>query len=98
MFGRALRGAPDALIGWEQSLFEVTDAAFVATSGKRHHNIVRFTSREEDRIPGVVCARAAVHGDGNRASDAPVLINSRSFAHTTPGMRSSSRPVKRTML
>ena len=51
-FGRTLRGEPDALVGFARDLFEVTDAAFVAASGKAHHAIVRFTGRDDDRVPG----------------------------------------------
>ena len=53
-FGRRLRGYPDELVGFEQDLFEVEDPAFVATSGKSHHAIVRFTGRTESRVCGTV--------------------------------------------
>jgi gamma-glutamyl AIG2-like cyclotransferase len=52
-FGRRLAGVADALVGFEQGLFEVTDPAFVAQSGKALHNIVRFTGRDGDRVPGM---------------------------------------------
>jgi len=52
-FGRRLAGHPDSLTGFEQSLFEVKDLAFVAASGKAHHAIVRFTGRAEHRVPGM---------------------------------------------
>ena len=53
-FGRLLRGRPDELVGFEQTVREVADAAFVAESGKRLHAIVRFNGRDECRVPGTV--------------------------------------------
>ena len=53
-FGRLLRGQADELVGFEQSVFRIEDPAFVATSGKADHAIVRFTGRNEDRVSGVV--------------------------------------------
>ena len=53
-FGRRLDGAPDELVGFEQSLFEITDPEFVATSGKAHHAIVRFNGRDDSRVRGTV--------------------------------------------
>jgi hypothetical protein len=53
-FGRRLVGSPDELLGFEQGLFEVTDPAFVAASGKSHHAMVRFTGRDEHRVAGTV--------------------------------------------
>jgi hypothetical protein len=53
-FGRLLQGQPDELVGFEQSLLEVEDPEFVATSGKRHHAVVRFNGRDESRVPGTV--------------------------------------------
>jgi len=51
-FGRLLRGHADSLVGFEQSLFEITDPEFVASSGKAHHAIVTFTGRSDSRVPG----------------------------------------------
>ena len=53
-FGRRLAGTPDALPGFEQSMFEIEDKEVVATSGKTHHPIVRFTGRASDLVPGTV--------------------------------------------
>ncbi len=53
-FGRLLHGEPDELIGFEQSLFEVTDPDFVSASGKAHHAIVTFTGRSDSRVAGTV--------------------------------------------
>ena len=54
MFGRLLRGTPDELVGFEQSLLEIEDPEFVATSGKSHHAIVTFSGRAADRVRGTV--------------------------------------------
>jgi len=53
-FGRLLQGRPDELIGFEQSLLEVEDPEFVATSGKAHHAIVKFNGRDDSRVSGTV--------------------------------------------
>ncbi|HYB40995.1 MAG TPA: gamma-glutamylcyclotransferase family protein [Candidatus Methylomirabilis sp.] len=53
-FGRLLEGQPDELIGFEQSLLEVEDPQFVATSGKAHHAIVAFNGRGDSRVKGTV--------------------------------------------
>ena len=53
-FGRVLEGRPDALIGFQQSLFQIDDPEFVATSGKAHHAIVRPTGNPHDRVSGTV--------------------------------------------
>ncbi len=53
-FGRRLDGHPDELVGFEQSLFEINDPAFIAASGKAFHAIVTFTGRDTDRVKGTV--------------------------------------------
>jgi hypothetical protein len=53
-FGRALRGEPDELVGFEPGLFRIDDAEFVAASGKALHAIVRFNGRAHSRVPGTV--------------------------------------------
>jgi hypothetical protein len=53
-FGRLLKGERDVLPEYEQGLFTVEDEAFVATSGKAHHAIARFTGRATDCIRGTV--------------------------------------------
>jgi len=53
-FGRRLRGEADALVGFEQSPFEITDPAFVASSGKAVHAIVRYTGDDRSRVSGTV--------------------------------------------
>ena len=51
-FGRLLRGEPDDLVGFEESVLRVGDPEFVAESGKADHAIVRFTGRDESRVRG----------------------------------------------
>ena len=53
-FGRRLAGEPDALVGYESSMFEIDDLAVVATSGQKHHPIVRHTGVTTDQVPGIV--------------------------------------------
>ena len=53
-FGRVLEGHADELVGYEQSLFEIADPEFVATSGKAYHKIVRYNGKPESRVPGTV--------------------------------------------
>ncbi|HYB69909.1 MAG TPA: gamma-glutamylcyclotransferase family protein [Candidatus Bathyarchaeia archaeon] len=53
-FGRRLTGHADALPGYERALVEIEDPAVVATSGKTHHPIVRYTGRATDRVEGTV--------------------------------------------
>jgi gamma-glutamyl AIG2-like cyclotransferase len=53
-FGRLLYGVSDEVIGFEQSLFEVTDPEFVAASGKAQHAMVTFNGRTDSRVAGIV--------------------------------------------
>jgi len=53
-FGRLLRGQPDELVGFEQSLRRIDDQEFVAASGKALHAIVRFNGRDDSRVSGTV--------------------------------------------
>jgi len=53
-FGRLLRGQPDELVGFEQSLLKIEDPEFVAASGKTHHAIVKFNGRTSSRVRGTV--------------------------------------------
>jgi len=53
-FGRLLRGQPDALVGFEQSLLTIEDPEFVAESGKAEHAIVRFNGIDDSRVSGTV--------------------------------------------
>lgn len=51
-FGRRLVGAPDALVGYRQSMMAIDDPEVVRKSGKTHHPIVAFTGVNEDRVAG----------------------------------------------
>lgn len=53
-FGRQLSGRSDALTGFETAMQAIADAAVRATSGSALHPIVRWTGRDEDRVPGTV--------------------------------------------
>jgi hypothetical protein len=53
-FGRVLDGLPDALPRFEQTMLKIEDPSVVATSGKTHHPIVKFTGRPKDEVAGVV--------------------------------------------
>jgi hypothetical protein len=53
-FGRLLQGAPDELVGFEESLMTIADPAFVAASGRAQHAIVRFNGRDDSRVRGTV--------------------------------------------
>src|SRR5690349_136806 len=51
-FGRLLRGEPDELVGFEQTLVKIEEASVVSTSGKTHHPNVTFNGRNESRVAG----------------------------------------------
>jgi gamma-glutamylcyclotransferase (GGCT)/AIG2-like uncharacterized protein YtfP len=53
-FGRRLTGSQDELIAFEQSMTEIEDQQVVATSGRAHHPIVRFTGNASSRVAGTV--------------------------------------------
>jgi gamma-glutamylcyclotransferase (GGCT)/AIG2-like uncharacterized protein YtfP len=53
-FGRLLRGEPDELVGFEQSLLIIDDLHVVEVSGKTQHVIVKFNGREDSRVRGTV--------------------------------------------
>jgi hypothetical protein len=53
-FGRLFDGHPDELVGYEQSVLRVEDPAFVASSGKADHAIVKWNGRPDSRVPGTV--------------------------------------------
>jgi hypothetical protein len=52
-FGRRLEGRPDALVGFEPSLFTVDDPEFVAASGKADHANLVFNGRADSRVDGM---------------------------------------------
>jgi hypothetical protein len=53
-FGRELAGKPDALVGFVQTLVEITDPQVLVTSGKTHHSIVQPSPRRTDEVPGTL--------------------------------------------
>lgn len=53
-FGRELRGTPDALPGYTESLVAITDPEVVAVSGKTHHPIVQPSADKKDEVKGTV--------------------------------------------
>jgi gamma-glutamylcyclotransferase (GGCT)/AIG2-like uncharacterized protein YtfP len=53
VFGRALSGTADLLVGYVRESFEVRDPAFTSVYGSRHV-IVQHTGRDDDRTPGTV--------------------------------------------
>ncbi len=53
-FGRLLEGSRDTLPGYGRSLVEIRDPEVIATSGKTHHPIVRWTGKAGDVIEGHV--------------------------------------------
>jgi hypothetical protein len=71
-FGRVLAGKPDAMLGFVQTLVEITDPQVVATSGKTHHPIVQPSARPTDEVPGTVfeiTERELAHADAYEVSD-----------------------------
>lgn len=71
-FGRRLTGTTDGLSGFEQSLVKIEDPAVVATSGKTHHPMVRFTGCESDVVSGTafeVTAEELQSADSYEVSD-----------------------------
>ena len=53
-FHRRLSGHADELLGFEQLIVKIGDLEAVATSGKTHHPIAKFTGNPGDRVPGTV--------------------------------------------
>lgn len=53
-FGRLLKGQPDELPGFEQSLVKIENPQLVAESGETHHANVTFTGAAESRVCGTV--------------------------------------------
>jgi gamma-glutamylcyclotransferase (GGCT)/AIG2-like uncharacterized protein YtfP len=71
-FGRELRGRPDAMPGYRQSLIAITDPQVVATSGKTHHPIVEPSPNPADEVAGSVfeiTARELAAADEYEVSD-----------------------------
>ncbi len=53
-FGRTLEGNADALIGFKQTLLEITDPEVLKISGERFHPIVVASSDPTDTVAGSV--------------------------------------------
>ena len=51
--GRTLSGRADALLGYEIVASVVRDPDFVAESGQAVHASLRYTGREDSRVPGM---------------------------------------------
>jgi hypothetical protein len=51
-FGRRLEGGRDSLVGFRQSMLEMTDPEVIATSGKRHHPIATWSGDPSQQIVG----------------------------------------------
>ena len=71
-FGRKLAGTADALPGFRESLVKIEDASVVATSGRTHHPIIRFTGSESDIVHGTafeVTAEELRNADTYEVSD-----------------------------
>lgn len=52
LFGRALVGRKDFLIGYEQAISRVVDPEFVRTTGKSEHSILRPAGSRAARVEG----------------------------------------------
>jgi hypothetical protein len=53
-FGRELNGSPDSLMEFALSMLEITEPKVIATSGARHHPVLRRTGTDHDEVPGMV--------------------------------------------
>ncbi|WP_159011583.1 gamma-glutamylcyclotransferase family protein [Bradyrhizobium sp. S69] len=53
-FGRLLDGQEDAMVGYRQSLVEITEPEVIRTSGKRFHPIVEASDNPGDEVKGKV--------------------------------------------
>ncbi len=53
-FGRLLTGHADVLPGYAQALVAIDDPDVVATSGKTHHPIVKYSGVASERVAGTV--------------------------------------------
>lgn len=54
IFGRALMGVKDVLIGYILSEVEITDRAVIKTSGTNIHRILKYTGKSTDMVEGAV--------------------------------------------
>jgi gamma-glutamylcyclotransferase (GGCT)/AIG2-like uncharacterized protein YtfP len=85
-FGRLLEGQADAMVGYRQSLIEITDPDVIRTSGKRFHPIVEASDDPGDEVEGRVFRITEAElkaADDYEVSDykrIEVLLRSGSFA------------------
>jgi len=54
VFGRAVAGSPDAIVGFRLASVTITDPDAIETSGRAVHTILDPTGDDGDRIEGVV--------------------------------------------
>lgn len=54
LFGRLLRGEPDAMTGWRCRMIEISDPDVIAKSGSRWHPMVERTGNSDDAVEGMV--------------------------------------------
>lgn len=54
IFGRLLKGEKDQLIGYNLSLIPIDEPEVIATSGKTHHPIVKYTGNKDNRVDGTI--------------------------------------------
>lgn len=53
-FGRLLDGQADSIIGFVETMLEITDPEVIETSGKTHHPIVSPSDNPGDSVRGTV--------------------------------------------
>jgi gamma-glutamylcyclotransferase (GGCT)/AIG2-like uncharacterized protein YtfP len=54
VFGGTIMGESDALVGFKQTIVEITDPEVLALSGERFHPIVTQTGNPADQVAGTV--------------------------------------------
>ncbi|MCY0386727.1 gamma-glutamylcyclotransferase [Robbsia sp. Bb-Pol-6] len=55
-FGRKLDGKADEMPGFSLDMLRIDDPEVVATSGKTHHPVVRYSGDAKDKVEGMVFA------------------------------------------
>lgn len=53
VFGRTLKGTPDALPGFEICVLKITDPEVIATSGSNEHPILRRAGTASNEVAGI---------------------------------------------
>jgi gamma-glutamylcyclotransferase (GGCT)/AIG2-like uncharacterized protein YtfP len=54
VFGRAMKGILDAIVGYRLASVTITDPSAIAISGKTVHHILEPTGQESDQIEGTL--------------------------------------------